>query len=60
MVELNGYRRGDHIININVKIPTKVSDEEIGLLKKYAAGRGEDTGSGKSSTFSKIKDAFKK
>jgi molecular chaperone DnaJ len=60
IVDLNGYRRGDHIININVKIPTKVSDDEIDLLKKYASGRGEETGNGKSRTFSKIKDAFKK
>lgn len=59
IVELNGYRRGDHIININVKIPTRISDEEIELLKKYAGGRGEEVGSGKSSAFSKIKDAFK-
>jgi len=60
IVEINGYRRGDQIINIDVKIPTRVTSEEIELLKKYASGRGEKVGSGKSSTFSKIKDAFKK
>ena len=60
IVELNGYRRGDQIINIDVKIPTRVTSEEIELLKKYASGRGEEAGSGKSSAFSKIKDAFKK
>ena len=60
IVELNGYRRGDQIINIDVKIPTRVTGEEKELLKKYALGRGEEVGSGKSSTFSKIKDAFKK
>jgi molecular chaperone DnaJ len=60
VVELNGYRRGDHIININVKIPTKISDEEVALLKKYAGGRGEKVGSGKKGAFSKIKNAFKK
>lgn len=60
VVELNGYRRGDHIINIKVKIPTRISDEEAALLKKYASGRGEKVGSGKKGAFSKIKKAFKK
>jgi molecular chaperone DnaJ len=60
MVQLNGYRRGDHIININVKIPTRLSKEEIILLKKYADGREEIVGSGSRGAFSDIKNAFKK
>ncbi|MEA2015282.1 MAG: molecular chaperone DnaJ [Actinomycetota bacterium] len=42
MVQLNGYRRGDQIININVKIPTRLKRSEAELLKKYAGGRKED------------------
>jgi len=38
MVELNGYRRGDHVININVRIPTKLTREEVALLKKNILG----------------------
>jgi molecular chaperone DnaJ len=60
MVELNGYRRGDHIINIKVKIPTRLSKEEVELLKDYARGRNEEAGEGNKSAFSNIKDAFRK
>ncbi len=60
MVQLNGYRRGDHVISINVKIPTRLSKEEITLLKKYADGREEVVGSGSHGTFSNVKSVFKK
>ena len=60
IIELNGYRRGDHIINIEVKIPTKLTKEEIILLKKYADGREEAVDSGSHGVFSNIKNAFKK
>lgn len=59
-VALNGYRRGDFIININVKIPTNLSHEEIELLKRYADGREEIVGEGSTGFFSNIKNAFKK
>jgi DnaJ-class molecular chaperone len=57
---LNGYRRGDFIINVNVKIPTSLSREEIELLKVYADGREEIVGDGNTGFFSNIKNAFKK
>ncbi|GAG58709.1 unnamed protein product [marine sediment metagenome] len=60
IIELNGYRRGDHIINIDVKIPAKLTKEEIILLKKYADGREEVVDSGSHGVFSNIKNAFKK
>lgn len=60
IIPLNGYRRGDHIININVKIPTNLNGEEINLLKKYAEGREETVGDGSSGFFSNLKNAFKK
>jgi molecular chaperone DnaJ len=60
MVELNGYRRGDHIININVKIPTRLSREEIEILKKLAENKGEFVGDGSRSFFTNLKDAFKR
>ena len=44
MVQLNGFRRGDHIINIDVKIPAKLTGEERELLKKYAKNRKEVIG----------------
>ena len=60
IMPLNGYRRGDHIIHINVKIPTNLSSEEINILKKYAEGREETVGDGPSKIFSNLKNAFKK
>ncbi|MCX6346376.1 MAG: molecular chaperone DnaJ, partial [Actinobacteria bacterium] len=60
MVELNGYRRGDHIINVNVKIPTRLSREEIEILKKLAENNGEIVGDGSRSFFTNLKDAFKR
>jgi len=60
MVELNGYRRGDHIINVNVKIPTRLSREEIEVLKKLAENKGEIVGDGSRSFFTNLKDAFKR
>ncbi len=60
IIPLNGVRRGDHIIFINVVIPTNLSSEEIMLLKKYAEGREESVEDGPSGFFSGIKNAFKK
>jgi molecular chaperone DnaJ len=60
MVQLNGYRRGSHIINISVKIPTRLTREETELLKKYASGREEAVGNSTQGTFSGIKNAFKR
>jgi len=44
MVQLNGFRRGDHIINIDVKIPTRLTGEEKKLLEEYAKNRKEVIG----------------
>lgn len=59
-VALNGYRRGDFIIIVNVKIPTNLSNEEKELLKRYAEGREEIVGDGNTGFFSNIKNAFMK
>lgn len=60
MVKLNGYGRGDHIINVKVKIPTKLSKEEISLLKKFAEGREEIVGDGNPNFFENLRNAFKR
>jgi molecular chaperone DnaJ len=60
IIPLNGARRGDHIIFINVIIPASLSSEEITLLKKYADGREETVGDGPAGFFSGFKNAFKK
>ena len=43
-VQLNGYRRGDHIINIRVEIPTRLSRQEKEMLAGYARVRKEPVG----------------
>ena len=43
-VQLNGYRRGNHIINVKVNIPTRLSRREKQLLTEYAKERKESTG----------------
>lgn len=59
IIPLHGGRRGDHVIYINVKIPTNLNSKEIELLKKYAEYREEVVGNGQSGFFSNLKNAFK-
>jgi molecular chaperone DnaJ len=40
-VQLNGYRRGNHIINVVVKIPERLSRKEKEILSQYSQGRKE-------------------
>ncbi len=64
IVPLNGYKRGDHIVYLNVKIPSDLNEDEKALLKKYAEGRGELVFDGKieqnhNNFFSNFKKVFK-
>jgi len=43
---------------VRVDIPTKLSDDEVDILTRYAVGRGEVVGNGKEGLFSRIKSAF--
>ena len=55
---LRGRGRGDLRARVRVDIPTKLSDDEVELLTRYAEGRGEVVGNGKEGLFSRIKSAF--
>ena len=55
---LHGRGRGDLRAIVRVEVPTKLSGDEVELLRKYAEGRGERVGDPGSSLFSKIKSAF--
>jgi molecular chaperone DnaJ len=55
---LRGRGRGDILVRIRVDIPTKLADDEIDLLTKYAEGRGEVVGGGREGLLSRIKSAF--
>ncbi|MBN9501041.1 MAG: molecular chaperone DnaJ [Armatimonadetes bacterium 55-13] len=45
---LHGGRRGDLIVQVNVKVPTKLSDAQVKLLKEFAEVSGEDEPRGES------------
>ena len=53
-----GRGRGDLRARIVVETPTKLSDAERDLLRKFAAERGEHVSGGDSGLFQKIKSAF--
>jgi len=55
---LQGRGRGDLIARVRVDVPTKLSDDEVELLRSYADGRGEMVGNGKEKLLSRIKSAF--
>jgi len=55
---LRGRGRGDLRARVRVDIPTKLTDDEVDLLTRYAEGRGETVGNGKEGLFSRIKSAF--
>jgi molecular chaperone DnaJ len=50
--------RGDLRAIVRVEVPTKLDGDERELLKKFAAGRGEEVGEFSGGLFSKIKSAF--
>ncbi|HAP75999.1 MAG TPA: molecular chaperone DnaJ [Acidimicrobiaceae bacterium] len=54
---LQGRGRGDLRVRVQVEVPTKVTDFEAELLKKYADARGEELHQG-SGLFARIKSAF--
>jgi molecular chaperone DnaJ len=54
---LQGRGRGDLRIRVNVQVPTKLSEFEAELLKKFAEARGEELHH-ESGLFARIKSAF--
>jgi molecular chaperone DnaJ len=60
---LRGVGRGDLLIHVTVKTPTRLDDEQEQLLRELARMRGEDLpastrGHGGGGLFSKMRDAF--
>ena len=54
---LQGRGRGDLRVQVDVQVPTKLSEFEAELLKKFADSRGEELHS-EHGLFSRIKSAF--
>lgn len=55
---LQGRGRGDLRANVQVEVPTTLTDDERDLLRRFAEGRGEEVGEFSGGLFSKIKSAF--
>ena len=56
---LRSGRRGDLVVEVQVDVPNKLSEEEADLLVKFAALRGEHVTPPHEGLFSRIKSAFK-
>lgn len=57
VTHLQGRGRGDLRVRVNVEVPTKLSDAETELLRRFAEGRGESVMT-EQGLFSRIKSAF--
>ena len=55
---LQGRGRGDLRVRIQLQVPTKLTEFETELLRKFAESRGDAVGAGEQGLFSKIKSAF--
>lgn len=55
---LQGYGRGDHIINVKVGIPTKLTEKQKEMLKKFDSTVQSDQYQARKGFFKKMKDAF--
>ncbi len=58
---LKGYGRGDLYFTVDIKVPTKLTDSQKDLLKKFSEEVGEDYKENKDQKkgfFEKVKDAF--
>lgn len=50
--------RGDQIVTIKLKVPSRLTDEQRRLIKELAAASGETLHSDERGIFEKVKDAF--
>ena len=59
MPDPGGRSRGDLNVVLKVETPTKLTDEQKDLLRKFAESRGEEINESQGkSFFERVKDAF--
>tara|TARA_Y100000817_G_scaffold271700_1_gene230470 strand:+ start:120 stop:1247 length:1128 start_codon:yes stop_codon:yes gene_type:complete len=58
VAQLQGNRRGDHLVTVNVKIPSKLTNTQKELLEKLRDTFSEDEDSGEEGLFDKFKKPF--
>jgi molecular chaperone DnaJ len=59
MPVLQGFRRGDHRVLVNVAVPRQLTDEQRALLEQFERLSGEHTYRPDESFFEKLKSAFR-
>lgn len=62
MTRLRGHGRGDLVVHVDVRTPTRLTDEQEELIRQLAVLRGEQASESLregSSVFGKIRDAFR-
>lgn len=57
-VNTRSQERGDQIVSVKLKIPSRLSDEQRRLVKELAAASGETLHPDERGLFDKVKDAF--
>jgi molecular chaperone DnaJ len=55
---LQGRGRGDLLVQVDVDVPQKLSEEETELMRRFAELRGEDVGAPTEGFFSRIRSSF--
>jgi len=59
MPVLQGFGRGDHRVLVNVVVPRQLTDEQRGLLDRFAESATEETYRPDEGFFEKLKSAFR-
>jgi molecular chaperone DnaJ len=55
---LQGRGRGDLRVRVDLRVPTRLTEAEAEVMRKFAELRGETVGTGQTGLFSRIKSAF--
>ena len=56
---LHGRGRGDLLVQVNVAVPTRLSDEEAALLHRLAELRGEDVAPPEKGVRARLRSVFR-
>lgn len=58
IVNPKGYGKGDQYVKVIIEVPTKLSESQKDILKKFASESGEEIHQQRKSFFDKVKDVF--
>ncbi|MFW5648011.1 MAG: molecular chaperone DnaJ [Candidatus Alkaliphilus sp. MAG34] len=58
IVNPKGYGKGDQYVKVIIEVPTKLSEAQKDILRKFASESGEEIHQQKKTFFNKVKDVF--